>query len=101
MIKELDIITLTRDIQEHGLTKGRQGAVVHCYHDAKGFEVEFVDDTRENSNVLTLEPSDIQLDRITRQTQVVELLNYLPEDLLSEVRDFAEFLQQKQSRKAG
>jgi hypothetical protein len=100
MIKELDVITLTRDIQEHGLAKGRRGAVVHCYSDALGFEVEFVDDTGENSSVLTLEKSDIQLDRTTIQTQVIEILNYLPEDLLAEVRDFAEHLRQ-QSKKAG
>jgi hypothetical protein len=97
MIKELDIITLTRDIQEHGLAKGSRGAVVHCYSDAQGYEVEFVDDTGENSSVLTLEKSDIQLDRTTIQAQVIELLNYLPEDLLAEVRDFAEHLQQKRA----
>jgi hypothetical protein len=75
MIKELDIITLTRDIEEHGLTKGSRGAVVHCYSDSKGFEVEFIDDSCENSHVLTLTKSDIQLDRTTIQSQVIELLN--------------------------
>jgi hypothetical protein len=97
MIKELDIITLTRDIQEHGLSQGSRGAVVHCYSDSQGFEVEFIDDSGENSSVLTLAKSDIQLDRTIIQSQVIELLNSLPEDLLSEVRDFAEFLQHKQS----
>lgn len=29
MIKELDVVTLTHDLQEHGLTKGSKGAVVH------------------------------------------------------------------------
>lgn len=101
MIKELDVITLTRDLQEHGLSKGSRGAVVHCYGDTQGFEVEFVDETGDNANVLTLEKSDIQLDRTTIHTQVLELLDYLPEDLLAEVRDFAEFLQQKHSKKAG
>jgi hypothetical protein len=105
MIKELDIITLTRDVQTHDsgkvVPKGSRGAVVHCYNDAQGFEVEFIDDTGENSSVLTLEKSDIQLDRTTIQAEVTELLNYLPEDLLAEVRDFAEFLQQKRTKKAG
>ena len=31
MIKELDIVTLTHDIPDHGLVKNTQGAVVHCY----------------------------------------------------------------------
>lgn len=101
MITEPDVITLTRDLQEHGLSKGSRGAVVHCYSDTEGFEVEFVDKTDDKTNVLTLEKADIQLDRTTIQTQVIELLDYLPEDLLAEVRDFAEFLQQKNSKKAG
>lgn len=101
MIKELDIITLTRDIQEYGLAKGSRGAVVHCYSDTQGFEVEFVDNAGENTSVLTLNKSDIQLDRTTIQAEVIELLNYLPEELVAEVRDFAEFLQYRQSKKAG
>ncbi len=100
MIKEFDVVTVTRDIQAYGLTKGSRGAVVHCYSDARGFEVEFIDDTGETANVLTLEKADIQLDRATVQAQVVEILDYLPEDLLAEVRDFAEFLQQRRSEKA-
>jgi hypothetical protein len=42
MIKELDVVALTRNIPEHGLPKGSQGAVVHCYNDEQAFEVEFV-----------------------------------------------------------
>lgn len=101
MIKELDIVTLTRNIEEYELPRGSRGAVVHCYNDGQGFEVEFADDMGTTSNVLTLERSDIQLERSDIQKQVIELLNYLPEDLLVEVRDFAEFLQQKQQPKAG
>ena len=104
MIKELDVITLTRDIKELSsgklVPKGSRGAVVQCYSDTQGFEVEVMDDTGETSSVLTVEKSDIQLDRTTIQAQVIELLNYLPEDLLAEVRDFAEYLQQKRSKKA-
>ncbi|MGB3767243.1 MAG: DUF4926 domain-containing protein [Phormidesmis sp.] len=101
MIKELDIVTLTHDIQEHGLTEGSRGAVVHCYSDARGFEVEFVDEKGEEASVLTLEQADIRLDRITVQAQVNEILECLPEDLLAEVRDFAEYLQHKRAQKAG
>lgn len=101
MIKELDIVNLTRDLEDHGLTKGSRGAVVHCYKDVQGFEVEFADESGEMANVVTLERSDIQLERTVIQEQVIELLDYLPEDLLAEVRDFAEFLKHKQQRKAG
>ena len=101
MIKELDVVTLTHDMENYGLTKGSRGAVVHCYDDGQGFEVEFVDDSGEASNVLTLERTDIQLERTVIEAQVIELLNRLPEDLLAEVRDFAEFLQHRQQQKAG
>ena len=53
MIKELDIIVLTRDITEHKLKQGDVGAVVHCYS-ADGFEVEFVTGERNTAAVLTL-----------------------------------------------
>lgn len=42
MLKELDVVTLTHDIQEHGLNRGSRGAIVHCYKDGQAFEVEFV-----------------------------------------------------------
>ena len=100
MIKELDIVTLTHDVEEHGLTKGSRGAVVHCYQDGRGFEVEFTDAAGQSSHVLTLTKADIQLERDAIQARVVELLNYLPEDSLAEVRDFAEFLSQKQQHQA-
>ena len=96
MIKELDVVTLSHYFREHGLSKGSRGAVVHCYSDGQAFEVEF-DGEGIESHILTLERTDIQLERATIQAQVIELLAGLPEDLLLEVRDFAEFLQQKQA----
>ena len=69
MIKELDVVILTHDIEEHGLEKGSRGAVVHCYEDGEGFEVEFIDPP----HVLTLGKADIELDRIFLQTEVAEL----------------------------
>ncbi len=101
MIKELDVVILTRELPEHGLTKGSKGAVVHCYADGQGFEVEFVSETGETIALLTLERADIQSERETIREQVLEILNELPEDLIVEVRDFAEFLHQKQQKKAG
>ena len=97
MIKELDMVMLTRDVQELQLPKGSKGAVVHCYSDGQGFEVEFVQETGETIAVLTLERSDIQPEREMIQAQVLAILNVLPEELLAEVRDFAEFLQQREA----
>ncbi|MBX2862282.1 MAG: DUF4926 domain-containing protein [Leptolyngbyaceae cyanobacterium MAG.088] len=96
MIKELDIVTLTHDVKAYGLTKGSRGAVVHCYQDGQGFEVEFTDAARQSSHVVTLERADITLERDAIQARMIELLNSLPEDSLTEVRDFLEFLNQKQ-----
>jgi len=62
MIQELDVITLTHDIQEHGLKKGSQGAIVHCYQDGQAFEVEFVDKLGDSLALLTLEVADFQLE---------------------------------------
>ncbi|MFM7219215.1 MAG: DUF4926 domain-containing protein [Nodosilinea sp.] len=100
MIRELDVVTLTRDLPNYGLPKNSQGAVVHCYADGRGFEVEFIDTNSEYSEVLTLESSDIQLEQETIRARVLEILNTLPADLVAEVRDFAEFLQQRQPPKA-
>jgi hypothetical protein len=60
MLKELDVVTLTRHIPEHGLPKGSRGAIVHCYRDKHAFEVEFVAESGETLALLTLEKGDIQ-----------------------------------------
>jgi hypothetical protein len=60
MIKELDAVVLTHDIEEHGLKKGDIGAVVHCYSDGTAFEVEFVTAEGRTVAVLTLTPDDIR-----------------------------------------
>ncbi|MDJ0730689.1 MAG: DUF4926 domain-containing protein [Crocosphaera sp.] len=61
MLKELDVISLTHDIEEHGLKKGTQGAIVHCYDDQEAYEVEFVSESGETLALLTLEKTDIEL----------------------------------------
>ena len=57
-----DVITLTHDIQEHGLKKGSQGVIVHCYQDGQAFEVEFVDKLGDSLALLSLEVADFQLE---------------------------------------
>jgi hypothetical protein len=60
MIRELDTVVLSHDIEEHDLKRGDVGAVVHCFKDGAAFEVEFV--TAEGTTValLTLNRQDIR-----------------------------------------
>jgi hypothetical protein len=59
-IGEHDMVVLTRDLPEHGLTSGDVGAVVHVYADSKAYEVEFVTGAGHTLAVETLEPRDIR-----------------------------------------
>ncbi len=61
MIRELDTVVLTHDIDEYGLKKGDIGAIVHCYSDGNAFEVEFVTAEGRTIAVFTLTSSDIRL----------------------------------------
>ena len=60
-IQELDMVVLLRALPEHGLQAGDIGAVVHCYGDSQGLEVEFVTGSGETVAVVTLERSDVRL----------------------------------------
>ncbi len=60
MIRELDTIVLTRDIEDHGLKRGDVGAVVHAYQDGHTFEVEFVTAEGTTAALLTLTSADIR-----------------------------------------
>jgi hypothetical protein len=59
MVRELDTIVLTRDIEEHNLQQGDVGAIVHCYP-ADGYEVEFVTGEGTTAAALTLNGDDIR-----------------------------------------
>ncbi len=61
MIKELDTVVLTHNIEEYELKEGDIGAVVHCYTDGNAYEVEFVTAEGRTVAVLTLTPNDIRL----------------------------------------
>ncbi len=60
MIRELDTVVLTHDIEEHGLQRGDMGAVVHDYQDGQTFEVEFVSAEGRTVALLTLTSADIR-----------------------------------------
>ena len=57
MIKELDVVALTRDWPSDGLSKGDVGTVVHVHNAGEAFEVEFVALDGETIALLTL-PAD-------------------------------------------
>lgn len=60
MIRELDTVVLTHDINKDGLKRGDVGAVVHCYRDGSAFEVEFVTAEGRTIALLTLNQTDIR-----------------------------------------
>jgi len=60
MIRELDLVVLTHNIEGHDLKVGDVGAVVHCYDDNLGYEVEFVTAEGKTVAVLTLTAADIR-----------------------------------------
>ncbi len=61
MIKELDTVVLSRDIPDHGLTRGDIGAVVNCYNIGEAFEVEFITGQGETVAVVTLNVEHVRM----------------------------------------
>ncbi len=61
MIKEQDLVVLSRDFSDHGLERGDIGSVVHCYKNGEAFEVEFVAGEGDTVAVLTLKSEDVRL----------------------------------------
>lgn len=61
MIKELDLVVITHDINDYCLKAGDIGTVVYCYEDESAFEVEFLTTDGETIAVLTLTREDIRL----------------------------------------
>ena len=75
MIKELDLVVLTHDIENHALKARDVGAVVHCYDDNLGYEVEFVTAEGKTVAVLTLTVADI---RPIRQAEILHVREVSP-----------------------
>jgi hypothetical protein len=59
MIKELDTIVLTEDLQEHGLKRGDLGTVV-LVHDPDGYEVEFMTLDGETLAIVSLYANQVR-----------------------------------------
>ncbi|MDI6764740.1 MAG: DUF4926 domain-containing protein [Thermodesulfobacteriota bacterium] len=60
MIKELDTVVLTTDLQEYGLERGDIGTVVLVHDNSNGFEVEFVTLDGETMGVVSLFPPQVR-----------------------------------------
>ena len=54
MIKEHDIVVLTEDVPEEGLTAGDAGTIVHIHNNGEGYEVEFMTLTGQTIAVASL-----------------------------------------------
>ena len=57
-IRELDVVALTADLPQNGLTRGQVGTVVHTYAPDQ-FEVEFVDPRGHTYALATLRADDL------------------------------------------
>jgi hypothetical protein len=57
MLKDLDIVALTRDLAEFRLKSGDTGTIVHVYEDGNSYEVEFTTFAGETIAIATL-PAD-------------------------------------------
>jgi hypothetical protein len=60
MIRELDIVALTRRLSEYGLEAGDTGTVVMVHAGGEGFEVEFVTLLGETVAVVTVSADAIR-----------------------------------------
>ena len=60
MIRELDMVVISRDIPEYGLVQGDIGVILHIYDDANGIEVEFVSGEGNTVGVMTLTLDDVR-----------------------------------------
>ena len=61
MFAELDVVALTHNITEHGLSNGSRGTIVHLYKNGKAFEVEFIDNEGYLIALITLTQKDVYL----------------------------------------
>lgn len=60
IMKDLDTVVLTRNIEGQGLRKGDIGIMVHTYGGGKAVEVEFITAKGKTVAVLTLPTSDVR-----------------------------------------
>ena len=59
-LNQLDTVVLTTNFEEHSLTRGDVGAIVHRYEGGLAYEVEFVTADGSTIALLTLKASDVR-----------------------------------------
>ncbi len=59
-LNELDMVELTTDLPDRGLTSGTIGTVVLVHGEGRAYVVEFVDRSRNTIGILTVDPSQIR-----------------------------------------
>ncbi len=60
MLKELDCVSLTVDLPEHGFKKDQRGTVVLIHQTGSSYEVEFISPEGDTIAVLTLHDSQLR-----------------------------------------
>lgn len=60
MIKEHDIVVLTEEVPEEGLTAGDVGTVVHINNNGQGYEVEFMTLTGQTIALASLSAQQVR-----------------------------------------
>jgi hypothetical protein len=58
--KLLDVIALTEDIMEEGLSRGQVGTIVETHHDGAA-EVEFLDESGRTFAIVTIQPDQMMV----------------------------------------
>ena len=59
MIQEHDVVALTQDRPDEGLSTGDVGAIVHCHRTGDAYEVEFVNEQGRTKCVATVPASQL------------------------------------------
>lgn len=60
MIKDLDMVALSKPLPEHGLVPGDVGTVVMVHQGGKAFTVEFMSFTGKTLAIVTVEATDLR-----------------------------------------
>ena len=60
MIKDLELVALTRSLPPYGLERGDIGTVVMAYDGGRGYSVEFMTLTGETLAIATVDAADVR-----------------------------------------
>ena len=96
MFAELDVVALTHNIAECGLSEGTTGTIVQLYKDGKAFAVEFVDDDGYTIALIDLTLKDV---RLVWSKTVHSMLPYSSTHPLSETNDEEKYWDSKKYAK--